>query len=96
VSKGQEDKVRRLKRSINDLKQSSKSWYFRFHKTILNLAYLWFKKTIMCISKDQYRGLCFLPCTLMTYCWLVKKHLFCVFEVKETGEARCAVGVEII
>ena len=31
VSKDQEDKVCHLKRSIYSLKQSSRSWYFRFH-----------------------------------------------------------------
>jgi len=34
VSKGQEDKVSCLKRSIYGLKQSSRSWYFRFHEAI--------------------------------------------------------------
>jgi len=38
VSKGQEDKVYRLKRSIYGLKQSSIAWYFRFHEAIISFA----------------------------------------------------------
>jgi len=38
VSKGQEDKVCRLKRSIYGLKQSSRSWYLRFHETITSFG----------------------------------------------------------
>jgi len=34
VSKGQEDKVCRLKKSIYGLKRSSRAWYFRFHEAI--------------------------------------------------------------
>jgi len=34
VSKEQKDKVCYLKRSIYGFKQSSTSWYFRFHKVI--------------------------------------------------------------
>jgi len=35
VSKGQEDKVCHLKKSIYGLKQSSRTWYFRFHEAII-------------------------------------------------------------
>jgi len=38
VSKGQEDKVCHLKRSIYGFKQSSKAWYFRFHKAIISFS----------------------------------------------------------
>jgi len=38
VLKGQEDKVCRLKRSIYGLKQSSGSWYLRFHETIISFG----------------------------------------------------------
>ena len=38
VSKGQEDKVCRLKRSIYGLKQSSRSWYLRFHEAITSFG----------------------------------------------------------
>ena len=35
VTKGQEHKVCKLKRSIYDLKQSSRQWYLRFHLAVL-------------------------------------------------------------
>ena len=38
VSKGQEGKVCRLKRFINSLKQSSRSWYLRFHEAITSIG----------------------------------------------------------
>ena len=39
VSIGQEDKVCRHKRSIYGLKQSSRSWYFRFHEAVILLDF---------------------------------------------------------
>jgi len=39
LSKGQEDKVYHLKRSIYGLKQSSRSWYFRFHEAITSFGF---------------------------------------------------------
>ena len=39
ASKGQDDKVCRLKRSIYGLKQSSRSWYFRFHEAITSFGF---------------------------------------------------------
>jgi len=70
VSKGQEDKVYRLKRSMNSFKQSSKSWYFRFREAITLFG-------LPMVSDDHYvyfqrttRELCFLRYALMTYYWL--------------------------
>ena len=40
VAKGQERKVYKLKRSIFGLKQSSRQWYLRFHRTILSNGFM--------------------------------------------------------
>ena len=40
------------KRSICDLKQSSGSWYSRFHKSIL--AYLCFQKAIVYVKRSTW------------------------------------------
>ena len=47
VSKGQEDKVCCLKRSIYGLKQSSRVWYFRFHEAIISFG-------LNMVSEDHY------------------------------------------
>ena len=46
ISKGQEDKVSHLERSIYDLKQSFRSWYLRFHEAITSFR-------LSMISKDH-------------------------------------------
>ena len=38
ISKGEEDKIFRLKRSIYGLAQSSKVWYFRFNEAIVSFG----------------------------------------------------------
>jgi len=37
---------------------------------LFHLAYPWFLKTIVRVSKEQLGGLCFLPYMSMTYSWL--------------------------
>ena len=39
VSKGQEQKVCKLKRSIYGLKQSSRQWYLRFHEAVMSYGF---------------------------------------------------------
>jgi len=67
VSKGGEDKVCHLKRSIYGLMQSSRLWYVRFHETInlFNLSIV--SENHLCMSRKQLEGLCFLPGKSMAY-----------------------------
>jgi len=67
VSKGHEDKVCCLERSIYGLKQSSRSWYLRFYDIITLFG---LSMVSICMSKNQLGALCFLPYTLMTYHWV--------------------------
>jgi len=105
VSKGQEDKVCRSKRSIYSLKQSSKSWYLRFHKVITSFG-------LPMVSEDHYvylkrstGGIMFLSLYVddillarnnFEMIEATKKWLSSVFKIKDMGEARYVLGVEII
>jgi len=63
VSKGQEDKVCYLKRSIYGLLQSSKAWYFRFHEAIISFDLpMVLEDHYVC--QENYRGdyLCYFVC----------------------------------
>ena len=51
VSKGQEDKVCRLKKFIYGLKQSLRAWYFRFHEAITAFGLIWSQKTTVYLSR---------------------------------------------
>ena len=68
VSKGQEDKVYLLKRSIYGLKQSSRTWYFRFHETIISFNLHVVSEE--CMSRKLQRGLYVLLYMLTAYYWL--------------------------
>ena len=60
VSKGQEDKVCRLKRSRYGLKQSSRSWYFRFHEAITLFDFAMVSEDHCVYVKRTTRGIMFL------------------------------------
>ena len=67
ASKGEEDKVCRLKRFIYSLKQSFKLSYFRFHEAITSFGLSIVSKDHCIYVKRTIRGLCSLPYILMTY-----------------------------
>ena len=70
VSKGQEEKVCCLKRSIYGLKKSSKAWYFRFYEAITSFGLNMVCEDHCVYAKKLQRGLCFLLYMFATYCWL--------------------------
>jgi len=60
VSKGQEDKVCRLKRFIHGLKQSSRAWYFRFHEAIISFGLNMVSEDHCVYVKKTTKGIMFL------------------------------------
>jgi len=60
VSKGQEDKVCHLERSIYGLKQSSRSWYFKFHESITSFGLTMVSEDYCVYVKKTTRGIMFL------------------------------------
>jgi len=60
VSKGQEDNLYCLKRSIYGLKQSSRPWYFRFHETITSFGFAMVLEDHCVYVKRTTRGTMFL------------------------------------
>jgi len=60
VSNCEEDKVCHLKISIYGLKQSSKSWYFRFHEAITLFGFAMVSEDHCVYVKKTIRGIMFL------------------------------------
>jgi len=60
ILKSQEDKVCHLKRSIYGLKQSSRSWYFRFHEAITSFGFVMVSKNDCVYVKRTTREIMFL------------------------------------
>ena len=67
VSNGQEDKVCHLKRSIYGLKQSFRSYYFRFHEAITSFGFAMVLEDHRVYVKRTTGGLYSLPYMLMTH-----------------------------
>ena len=104
ASQGQEGKVCHLKQSIYGLKQSSRSWYFRFHEVIiyfrLNMVLkdtgLYVKKTVEEImSLTLYINDILLAENNMEIIKITKWRSSSVFKMKDMSEARYAIGIEI-
>ena len=60
ASKGQDDKVYRLKRSIYGLKQSSRAWYFRFQEAIIFFGLSMVSEDHCVYVKKTTKGIMFL------------------------------------
>jgi len=103
VSKGQEDC--RLKRSIYGLKQSSRSWYFRFHEAITSFGFTMVSEDHCVYVKKTTKEIMFLTLYVddillarnnLEMINATKQWLFSVFEMKDMGEARYVLGVKIV
>ena len=55
MTKGQEHKVCKLKRSIYGLKQSSRQWYLRFHRAILSNGFMMIEED-HCVYEKWSKG----------------------------------------
>ena len=105
VSKGQEDKVCLLKRSIYGLKQSSRVWHFRFYEVIISFSLNMVSEDHCVYVKKTTKGIMFLTLYVddillagnnMEMIQTTKQWLSSVFEMKDMGEARYILGVKII
>ena len=105
ASKGQEDNVCRLKRSIYGLKQSSRSWYLRLHEAITLFGLSEFSKEHYAYVKKSTEGIMFftqyvdnilLVGNNLEIIEATMKCLSSVFEIMDMGEVRYVLHVEII
>ena len=71
VTKGQEHKVCKLKRSIYGLKQSSRQWYLRFHRAILSNGFTMIEEDHRVYIKRSKGSSLFCHCMSMAYYWPV-------------------------
>jgi hypothetical protein len=104
VAKGQECKVCKLKRSIYGLKQLSRQWYLRFHRTILLNGFTVIEED-HCVYTKRSKG-SFIILSLYVNDILLasndtemivatKEWLSSNFEMKDMGEADYILGVKI-
>jgi len=105
VANGQEDRVCRFKRSIYGLKQSSRSWYLRFHEAITSFGLSMVSEDHRVYVKRSTGGIIFLTLYVddillvgnnLEMIEATKKWLSSVFEMKDMGEAKYVLGMEII
>ena len=105
ITKGNERKVCRLKRSIYGLKQSSRQWYLRFHDSITSFGFEMIeedhcvyikrsKKSILILS--LYVDDILLAGNEMSSIVATRKWMSSQFEIKDMGEANYVLGVKIV
>ena len=105
VTKGQEQKVCKLKRSIYGLKQSSRQWYLRFHRAVLTNGFTMIEED-HCVYVKRSKG-SFIILSLyvddillagndMEMIIATKGWLSSNFEMKDMGEADYILGVKIL
>ena len=105
VTKGQENKVCKLKRSIYGLKQSSRQWYLRFHQVVLLNGFTMIEEDHCVYVKRSkgsfiilslYVGDILLAGNDMEMIVAMKEWLSSNFEIKDMGEADYILGVKIL
>ncbi len=105
ITKGQEGKVCRLKRSIYGLKQSSRQWYFRFHEAITSVGMDMIEEDHCVYVKRSENGILILSLYVddiliagsnMEMINATKEWLSSIFEMKDMGEANYVLGVKIL
>ena len=105
VTKGQEHKVCKLKRSIYDLKQSSRQWYLRFRLAVLLNGFtmieedhrVYIKRSKgSCIILSLYVDDILLAGNDMEMIITTKGWLSSNFEMKDMGEVDYILGVKIL
>ena len=105
VTKGQENKVCKLKRSIYGLKQSSRQWYLRFHRAVLLNGFTMIEED-HCVYVKRSKG-SFIILSLyvddilsagndMEMIVATKEWLSSNFEIKDMSEADYILGVKIL
>lgn len=104
VVEGQERKVCKLKRSIYGLKQSSRQWYFRFHRAITSYDFTMIDEDHCVHTKSTGQSFVILSLYVddillagnnMEFLMTIKKWLSSHFEMKDMGEADYVLGVKI-
>ncbi|KAL0386492.1 UNVERIFIED_CONTAM: Retrovirus-related Pol polyprotein from transposon TNT 1-94 [Sesamum latifolium] len=101
---GQKRKVCRLKRSIYGLKQSSRQWYYRFHRAITSIGFTMVEEDHCVYVKRSEKNFMILSLYVddillagnnMEMIVATQKWLSSTFEMKDMGEAEYIVGVKI-
>ena len=104
-TKGQEHKVCKIRRSIYGLKQSSRQWYFRFHRAIISNGFTMVEEDHCVYVKRSKKS--FLILSLYVDDILLagndklmiettKEWLSSTFDMKDMGEASYVLGVKIV
>ena len=101
---GQEDKVCKLRKSLNGLKQAPKQWYEKFDFTLIDNGFV-VNSSDTCVYSKIIRSDRVIICLYMDDMLIFgpnmnvvnenKKFLFFKFEMKVLGEADVILGIKI-
>ncbi|KAL0396345.1 UNVERIFIED_CONTAM: Retrovirus-related Pol polyprotein from transposon TNT 1-94 [Sesamum calycinum] len=101
---GLKHKVCRLERSIYGLKQSSRKWYYRFHRAITSIGFTMIEEDHCVYVKRSVKNFLILSLYVddillvgnnMEMIVATQKWLSSTFEMKDMGEAEYILGVKI-
>ncbi|KAL0447857.1 UNVERIFIED_CONTAM: Retrovirus-related Pol polyprotein from transposon TNT 1-94 [Sesamum latifolium] len=101
---GEEHKAYRLKRYIYGLKQSSRQWYYRFHRAIISIRFTMVEEDHCVYVKRSGKNILILS-FYVEYILLAEKNMEIIvttqkwlsstFEMKDMGEVEYTFGVKI-